>query len=157
MKFENDINLCPSFPSKFTSWEVRNNMDEPFILFFLNERMQFRMNKMHIKVLAVLKDVKSSFKIHCKLTPHFKITYNWFFFFWTIPNNSHQKTFPGIVFSKIFWTCFDCQIIIPTYIFPRLTLDPSCLFWRMSDFNGIIGIFSEMSFKSEKVIKVYWL
>ena len=30
--------------------------------------MQFRMNKMHIKVLAVLKDVKTSFKIHCKHT-----------------------------------------------------------------------------------------
>ena len=51
-------------------------MDEPFILYFLNERMQFRMNKMHIKVLAVLKDVKTSFKIHFKLTSRFKITYN---------------------------------------------------------------------------------
>ena len=26
VKFENDINLCPSFPTKFTSWEVRNSM-----------------------------------------------------------------------------------------------------------------------------------
>ena len=25
VKFENDINLCPSFPTKFTSWEVRNS------------------------------------------------------------------------------------------------------------------------------------
>ena len=26
VKFGNDINLCPSFPTKFTSWEVRNSM-----------------------------------------------------------------------------------------------------------------------------------